>query len=451
MTARFVLFPLLIMLLVLPAMIKGGEVSGDIRRTPVVKAVESVAPSVVNVYTERVVERDANPFGPLMRNDDFFAPFFRDFFSSPTRRYVQKSLGSGVIIDRDKAFVMTNAHVISGASEISVRLQDGREFEAELVGSNPDFDLALLKLKDATSLPEAEMGNSEDILIGETVIAIGNPYGFGHTVTTGVVSALNRTIETKNGLFSDFIQTDAAINPGNSGGPLLNLNGSLIGINTAIYAEAQGIGFAIPINKARRVVQELLTHGRIQPVWLGLSGQNMDQRTASYFGLKEVQGMLVNQVYPGTVAEEAGLRPGDIILKVNGFGVKDKDHYLGLLRNMTGGRDVRLVIMREGSSREVVTRPERLTIFQVQEYAFQKWGLLLDQDEGRGLPLTKVRQGSPADRLGLARGDRLIKVGGLSILSPEDFASAFARYRMHNNIIILAARNGKTYYLRMRV
>ena len=236
-----------------------------------------------------------------------------------------------MIIDAGKQLVLTNAHVIEGASTIRVRLLDGRQFDGELVGSDPDFDLAILHLKDARDLPQAIMGDSSDMMIGETVIAIGNPFGFGNTVTTGVVSALERTIETKQGTFTDFIQTDAAINPGNSGGPLMNLAGELVGINTAIYAEAEGIGFAIPIDKAKRVVDELVSFGHVQAAWLGLEGQDVDERIARYLGLEEARGMLVTQVHEAP-SQKAGITAGDVITSVNGVAVEDRNHYQRILR-----------------------------------------------------------------------------------------------------------------------
>ena len=242
----------------------------DVRVTPVVKAVKAVGPAVVNITTATRVQSRGSEL------DDVFSPLFQRFFNLPLQRPREreyKSLGSGVIIDGKRALVLTNAHVISGAGTIKARLSDGREFTAELVGAGADYDLAVLHLKDAKDLPQAEMGDSTDLMIGETVIAIGNPYGFNHTVTTGVISAVNRSVNTDQGVYSDFVQTDAAINPGNSGGPLVNLLGQVIGINTAIYAKAEGIGFAIPVSKAKRVVSQLLHKGTVSAVWLGLAGQ----------------------------------------------------------------------------------------------------------------------------------------------------------------------------------
>ncbi len=192
------------------------------------------------------------------------------------------SLGSGVIIDGEKGLILTNAHVIQKAGTIKVVLQDEREFEARIVGADPDSDLAVLKIDSKDRLPAIKMGNSDDLMIGETVIAIGNPFGFSHTVTTGVISAINRSIRAQDRVYHDFIQIDASINPGNSGGPLLNINGDLIGINTAIYAKAQGIGFAIPIGKARKIISDLIQYGEVIHAWIGITVQNMDETLNRY-------------------------------------------------------------------------------------------------------------------------------------------------------------------------
>jgi serine protease Do len=238
----------------------------DLRRTPVVEAVKKVAPAVVNISTEKIVKRRINPFF-----DDygfFFGDFFQNFPSS--RTYKRQSLGSGVLID-PKGYIITNEHVILPASKIKVVLVDGREFEGKLIGSDSKFDLAVIKIEAESDFPAIKIGKSIDLMIGETVISIGNPFGLSHSVTTGVISALNRTIVTdEKRVYSDFIQTDASINPGNSGGPLLNILGELIGINTAIYQKAEGIGFAIPIDKARRIVDDLIQSGYVHRAWLGI-------------------------------------------------------------------------------------------------------------------------------------------------------------------------------------
>ena len=249
-----------------------------IRRTPVVEAVKRVSPAVVNISTETIVARQTSPF-PAFR-DPLFEEFFHDFFEPRVERYKQTSLGSGVVI-RPDGYILTNQHVVLRGSQIKVTLADDRDFEAQLVGADSDSDLAVLKVKTDTSLPYINMGDSDDLMIGETVIAIGNPFGLSHTVTTGVVSALGRSLKTGEQTYYDFIQTDASINPGNSGGPLLNLSGDLIGINTAIYQKAQGIGFAIPINRARRIVTDLISYGEVHVPWVGAIVQDLTPELAA--------------------------------------------------------------------------------------------------------------------------------------------------------------------------
>jgi S1-C subfamily serine protease len=233
----------------------------DVRRTPVVQAVEKVSPSVVNISTQAAVPERSNPFS-MFEGDPFFDSFFRDFFEhSPRRQNVNTSLGSGVIINA-RGYVVTNWHVVEKATSMTVTTGDDKTFEAVLAGADPQSDLAVLKIDSNVPFDPIPLGDSDRLLIGETVIAIGNPFGLSHTVTTGVISALNRSIRTGEAVYENFIQTDASINPGNSGGPLLDIHGRLIGINTAIYGRAEGIGFAIPVNTARRIVDELLLHGR---------------------------------------------------------------------------------------------------------------------------------------------------------------------------------------------
>ena len=308
------------------------------RMTPVVRAVQAVAPAVVNITSTHIIE--GQRVSPLER---FFGPGFSPGFpgfdgfpGARPGRQKRVSLGSGVIVDGPKGLVLTNAHVIAGGDEVMVHLLDGREFPATVKGAEPDFDIAVLEIKGARDLPAVRLGDSADIMPGETVIAIGNPFGFNHTVTTGVVSALGRTIRNDGGVFTDLIQTDAAINPGNSGGPLLNIEGGLIGINTAVDARAEGIGFAIPINKARRVMADLMGQGRVAPLWLGLMAEDLDSRMAMALGLREARGVLVGAVFEGTPAAKAGITPGDIIESINATPVRDRRDYINVLRNQTG-------------------------------------------------------------------------------------------------------------------
>ena len=287
------LFIAVILLLSIPQDSPGA---GNSRENAVVHAVKKVSPAVVNISSEYKVHKRTSPFSGFGM-DPFFESFFKDFFEPGfERRYKRSSLGSGVIIDGNRGFILTNTHVIAKTGTITVVLKDEREFEAQIVGADPDSDLALLRIASKDPLPAIEMGESNELMIGETVIAIGNPFGFSNTVTTGVISALNRSVRTEKQVFQNFIQTDASINPGNSGGPLLNINGELIGINTAIYAKAQGIGFAIPIDKAKRIVSDLIRYGEVIQAWIGVTVQNIDKRLATYLNVPDGKGVLIKEV-----------------------------------------------------------------------------------------------------------------------------------------------------------
>jgi Do/DeqQ family serine protease len=413
------------------------------RRTPVVLAVEAVSPSVVNITVVSKSEGARSPF-----SDPFFDQFFNEFYGQRQRQ--TQSLGSGVIIDGPQALVLTNAHVVSSGGEISVRLKDGREFKADLVGSDADFDLAVLKLENGSGLPQVAMGDSDGIFIGETVIAIGNPFGYSNTVTTGVVSALNRPMKTDKGAYGSFIQTDAAINPGNSGGPLLNINGELIGINTAIQARAEGIGFAIPINKAKYVVAELLDSGHVSPIWLGLFGQDIDQTAARYFNLKDLKGMLVTEVHPGTPAAEAGVKPGDIVLALDGQRVANKDDYLTRLFSVTKSESISLVILREGERRSLDLRPQVLDKGMALKLVVNRWGFeLADRSQGPGAEVTRIVPGSAAAKLGLQQGDIIHQIGNRRLATGIDLLNAFLRNRMQKTVMMRVQRGRNLYTVKL--
>ncbi|BCS88664.1 trypsin-like peptidase domain-containing protein [Pseudodesulfovibrio sediminis] len=438
MIKRFLVFSALVFLLT------AGLAHADHRRTPVVEAVEMVSPSVVNItVTKKVQGGGRTPFG-----DPFFDQFFKEFYNNRPRE--SQNLGSGVIIDGRKALVLTNAHVVASGGVITVRLKDGRDFRAELVGSDTDFDLAVLKLDKASNLPEVNMGDSSDIYIGETVIAIGNPFGFSNTVTTGVVSALNRPMKTNQGAYGSFIQTDAAINPGNSGGPLLNINGELIGINTAIDARAEGIGFAIPINKAKFVVRELLDTGHVSPIWLGLFGQDIDQAAARYFSLKNLKGMLISEVYPDTPAERAGLKAADIVLAINGQVVTNKDEYLTKLFNVTQSESLTLNILREGKQKRYALKPQVLDKRMALDLVRARWGFeLADQKKGSGAKVTTIVPGSAAAKLGLQTGDVIHQIGNRRLNSGIDLLNAFLRNRLQKTVLMRVQRGRNLYNVRL--
>ena len=407
------------------------------RVTPAVQAVNAVAPAVVNITSTLVERRSSRDLTP-----------FDLFFNMPGRDLYSESIGSGIIIDSRRSLVLTNAHVVNGASSISVRLLDGRTFSADVVGAEPDCDIAVLRLKGAGNLPSVAMGDSTDLMPGESVIAIGNPFGFSHTVTTGVISALDRTIEAEDGVFTDLIQTDAAINPGNSGGPLLNVLGELIGINTAIYDKAQGIGFAIPISKARRVVDEILDQGHVSTPWLALIGQNVDPRTARYLRLPSAEGLLVTEVFKGGPASDAGLRPGDVILEMSGNKVSDRDKYLSLLRNHQPHAPVTLKVWRDGAERTFTLKTADFDDAAAEKLALRRWGLSVKDGKG-GAVVTQVRKDSPAAQLGLAKGDTITAISGRSIGSSRDFLDSFRRDFLKRQILLQLLRGGRLYQARM--
>ena len=300
-------------------------------------------PSVVNVFTTQRVQ--LSPFGA--REGDPFDQFFRQFFPELPRELQQKSLGSGVIIDR-QGFILTNHHVVANADEIKVKLSDTRTFPAELVGSDPRTDLALIRVKSA-DLPPADLGNSDGLGVGDWVLAIGNPFGLEETVTAGIVSAKERVIGA--GPFDNFIQTDASINPGNSGGPLVDAEGKVVGVNSAIYSRSGGsvgIGFAIPINLAMQVAGELRANRRVVRGWLGVSMQDVTPDLARSFRLSSDDGALVSDLYRGGPAHRAGLHRGDVIVAFNGRRVKNSRELSRWASEVTPGTTVKLDVMRDG-------------------------------------------------------------------------------------------------------
>ncbi|MCE8034789.1 Do family serine endopeptidase [Billgrantia tianxiuensis] len=306
------------------------------------EAVEKAAPAVVNIYSSRVVAREEHP---LMSD-----PFFRQFFGDdlPTQQRLLSSLGSGVIVSAD-GYVLTNHHVIDGADEIQVALRDGRETLAEVIGTDPESDLAVLRI-DLDNLPVIQLSDTEDVAIGDIAMAIGNPFGVGQTVTMGIISATGRS-HLGLSAYEDFIQTDAAINPGNSGGALINAEGSLVGINTAIFSRSggsQGVGFAIPTRLARSILEALVTQGRVIRGWLGIEAQEMTQDLAASFGLQAPRGVVISAVVPEGPAALAGLRPGDVLLEVDGRPILDARAAMSDIAAIEPGATLPLTVVRSG-------------------------------------------------------------------------------------------------------
>ncbi|MCS7281318.1 MAG: DegQ family serine endoprotease [Desulfobacterota bacterium] len=424
--------------------------------------VKKVKPSVVNISTTTIVR------GPDLREwffgrrspfDDFFGDYFERFFGDiPQREYKQRSLGSGFIIDKE-GYILTNNHVVERAQTIKVKLYDSREYDAIVVGRDPKTDIALIKINPRQDLPVAVLGDSDKLEVGEWVIAIGNPFGLEHTVTAGIVSAKGRVIG--QGPYDDFIQTDASINPGNSGGPLFNLRGEVVGINTAIISGGQGIGFAIPINLAKGIVEQLKTRKRVVRGWLGVSIQRVTPEIAKTFGLKEPGGALVAQVEEGSPADLAGIKRGDIIVEYDGKPV-DMDTLPRLVASTEVGKKVKIKIIRDGKTieKEVIIgeqkdEPQRASR---QPEVEKNLGLVvqdltpeiarhLNLKERTGVIVTDVQVGSPAYEADIRRGDIIKEVNRKQIKNTRDFKEAIRNVNLKEGVVMLLNRQNTTFYV----
>jgi serine protease Do len=428
------------------------------RETPVVKAVRKVSPAVVNISSEYEVRKRTSPFSGFGISP-FFEEFFRDFYDPRfERRQHYTSLGSGVIIDGKKGLILTNAHVIQKTATIKVMFQDEREFEAKIVGADPDSDLAVLKIDSEKQLPDATMGSSDDLMIGETVIAIGNPFGFSHTVTTGVISALNRSIRTEDRVYHDFIQIDASINPGNSGGPLLNINGDLIGINTAIYAKAQGIGFAIPIGKARKIISDLIQYGEVKQAWIGIIVQDMDEKLANYLNVAGKKGVIVKTVEAQSPAEEAGVRESDILLSIEKKQVNSVDDYESATKILAAGDTLQAELWRDGNKKTVIIKTKLFPLELADDLAFKLLGIsvgdltqknrqMYEINAREGVVIAKIKKNSYLARIGAEPGDVIRQIDDYAIQDKEDFKKAIVKFRLKNSLVVLLQRADQGYYI----
>lgn len=414
------------------------------RVTPVVKAVRAVSPAVVNIST-----RGRHRVNPFFEGDEFFDRFFREFWA-PTHRD-HRSLGSGVIIDGQKGLIATNHHVIAAASEIRVQLADKRVFVAQVVGADPGSDLAVLRIRPKGPLPQVKLGNSDELMIGEKVIAIGNPFGLSHTVTTGVLSAIDRRVPLGRRVVTGLIQIDASINPGNSGGPLLNVDGEVIGINTAIFRRAQGIGFAIPVNRVRRIAADLVRYGEVIPAWLGLELQTITERLARGFGLESNRGVAVVGVMDQSPAAKVGIRRGMVIAALNGHPVNDISHYLDLLAQVRVGRSVTLRVHEGGEQRKIEVLTKAFPLQRANELAWRKLGLkvmtlspeLAQRHRVRpnsAVAIAEVARDSRAASFGLRSGDLLVAMGGRPTPNLKAFQREMAAKRLQPSITILVRR-----------
>jgi Do/DeqQ family serine protease len=433
--------------------------------------VSRVSPAVVTIWSERRTRAPQLP--PFLRDNpmlrDFFGRNFEEGQEAPSRR--QRGLGSGVIVSAD-GYILTNHHVVDGAEDIQVELTPGRRQPAKLVGSDPPSDLALLKVE-ATGLKVLELGNSDDVRVGDVVLAIGNPLGVGQTVTSGIISAKNRSTGLGDGSYEDFLQTDAPINQGNSGGALVSTNGQLIGINSQILSPSGGnigIGFSIPSNMARNVMDQLRTSGKVTRSQLGVGIQAVTPDIASGLGIQNARGVLVNSVTPGSPAEKAGLRRGDVILQLNGQAVSETNALRNQIAASKPGTAVTLHILRDGREQDVrVTLGEMASDTASGEGPGQSRGgatggrigvavepltpemaaQLGMPRETQGLVVRQVQPDGAAAEAGIAAGDVLVEANRQPLRSVTDLENAI-RNSGDKPVLLLVNRKGQTVYLPVR-
>ena len=402
--------------------------AGPNRRTPIVIAVEKVSPAVANISTERLIsQRHVDPF--FGSRSELFDQFFNDFFGQSQKQMVERPLGSGVIIDED-GYIVTNEHVVSRASKIKVRLSDGKDFEATMISSDPVSDLAVLKINSPDPLPYVKMGTSRDLMIGETVIALGNPFGLENSITTGVVSAKNRimTFSSQYGdiKYDGLIQTDALINPGNSGGPLINIDGELIGINAAIVNQAQGIGFAIPVDKVRQTLVKLFNFRELNKIWFGAQVEERDDVS---------KGIMVSSIESGSPADKAQIKIGDYITRIDTKEIQDILDFEKCILKKNAGDKVYITINRGGRELKVEVKLEKAPLASAEKLALEKLGLFV-QDltpplakqlnlwwVKNGVLISGVQKNSPAAEVGIREGHVLVYVGQYRINCIEEFGA----------------------------
>jgi len=425
---------------------------------------EKVGPAVVNIDTVRMVKQGS----PFFSQDPIFRQFFGEQFKDYSRTIPQKGTGSGFIISQE-GYILTNEHVVHKAEKIKVTLSDGREFDGKVIGSDLDSDIAIVKI-DSDDLPIVTLGDSDKLRVGEIVVAIGNPYGLQQTVTMGVVSAEGRSIPVEEHTYRNFIQTDAAINPGNSGGPLLNTKGEVVGINTAIIAYAQGIGFAIPINIPKKNIDELIELGKVRRSWLGVYIQEVTPEIAEQFDLPEdAKGVLVGDVVKDSPAEKSGIKRGDIITKVNNEEVDSPGELQDKIGSIEIGEKANIEVVRDGKEISFVVRIDEMPtvdeegselskekVFSVQTgLKVQMVTPEIAKEVGlpwvKGLAITEVISGSSADDMGLQPGDIILEANRVEVSTVDEWEKVISKLEPGDTLLLLVFRSGHTYYVPIKV
>ncbi len=423
---------------------------------------DEIKESVVNISTVTVIKQ-TNPF----YNDPFFDDdFLYRFFGIPQGSFKTRSLGSGVIISAD-GYILTNNHVVEKADEINVKLYNQKEYKAKIIGKDKETDLAIIKIN-SNGLKPAKIGDSDKVDVGDWVIAVGSPFGLEQTVTQGIISAKGRIIGA--GPYDDFLQTDAAINPGNSGGPLINLNGEVIGINTAITSRSggyEGVGFAIPVNMAKKVYGDILQKGKVVRGWLGVAIQDLTPDLAKYFKVNE--GVLISQVFTNGPAQKAGLQRGDVIIEFDGKKVKKYRELQSIVASTPVNKSVNVKVMRKGKETnlkikvgernpDAVLEPEKpevsrsennlgLVVTDITDDIASQYGL----SKGSGVVVLSVEAGSSAEDAGIMRGDIIHEINGKQIKNTNDFNEVVKTVEKNKQVVVLIERGNSMLYLAFNV
>jgi len=422
--------------------------------------VQKQGSTVVNIKVTKIEKAGfpkefSSPEGPY---GDLFRHFFRGM-PQPPEAYRMQGAGSGVIISRD-GYIVTNHHVVEGAKDITVTLADRQEYKARIVGRDPKTDLAVLKIDPKETLTEATLGNSEQLKVGDWVLAIGNPFGLSNTVTAGIVSAKGRIIGA--GPYDDFIQTDAPINPGNSGGPLFNMKGEVVGINTAIVPNGQGIGFAIPVSVAKPLIPQLISKGEVTRGYIGVSIQAITPELAKAMNLKEAKGALVSDVVPGSPADKGGMKQGDVIIAFNQKNIDGPRDLSSWVAQTAVGQEAKVIILRDGNEKQLTLRIEKVASEKAKAEKSApsdqgKWGLgledlnpqmkgFLNPKSSDGVMVANVQPGSPADQAGIRPGDILLSVNRQPAHSAKEAVEAISKAKDSDSLLLLLRREEGTFF-----